>query len=61
MQELIGVIILVIATIAFTYIAGILGLVFNGLFAVLGGIPEWIWTAALLSLTISVSRFENYL
>ncbi|MCU0518524.1 MAG: hypothetical protein MUC60_17000 [Oscillatoria sp. Prado101] len=61
MQELIGVIILVIATFAFTYMAGILGLVFNGLFGVLGVIPEWIWTAALLSLTISVSRFDSSL
>lgn len=58
MQGMTGFLVPAIAVFAIAYILGVLILLLNGLSGVLEAIPQWMWTAALLSLTISVSRFR---
>ncbi len=60
MQGMTGFVVPAIAVFAIAYILGVLILLLNGLSGVLEAIPHWIWTAALLSLTISVYRVRCY-
>lgn len=56
MQGMTGFVVPALAVFAIAYILGVLILLFNGLSGVIEAIPHWIWTFALISLTISVYR-----
>lgn len=60
MREVLSIFTPVIATIATAYIMAVLGLVLPEVFGVLEGIPQWMWTAVLLSLTVSVYKYRCY-
>lgn len=60
MREIIGIFIPIAATLAVAYFLAIFGLVLPDVSAMLENVPAWIWSAILLSLTISVYRYRCY-
>ncbi|MDJ1183437.1 hypothetical protein [Roseofilum casamattae] len=60
MLEIIAILIFSIATFALAYLLGIIGMALTGIFFLLEDIPQWFWTALLLTLTVATYRGLRY-
>lgn len=60
MQELIIILVVSIATLTITYMTVLLAVAVTGCFLFLNNLPDWTWTAVLLTLTIMTLRSFRY-